>query len=276
VGDPQVTVMGGSNPYVAVVQQYKGEKGATATVTSFAATNDGQRESGTFIATDDGHGTQHEELQTSSGGVTRSETRHPDGSTDTFERHADGSTTTASSKDGVTQITHTDKDGNVTTATVKENGDCTGTACQVSMPADETGASDGCHLPLGRSGGPRRGNLIDPIGPYIYPEPDSPSRSPLLACVRQSIGEGSTTPSCPPSVVLCLEPPPFGSCGCSMPLPGGGPRPEDVCSQIQCADGSSCDPQTGACRGPSQDGLGGAFSPGAQPFPRPSAIILRP
>jgi len=279
VGDAQVTVRRGPNGDVGVqvAQNYANGAGGTATVTNYSVTIDGQKESGTFIVTDDGHETTHEERQNSSGEVTYSFTHNADGSTDTFASTPDGgSTTVTTSSDGVTHITHTDASGNVTTATVKENGDCVGAACQVSMPDDETGASDGCHLRAARPSGPRPGNLVDPIGPYIYPLPDSISGSPLQACLARSVGAGSTTPRCPPSVVLCLEPPPFGSCACGTPFHGGGPSNPTVCSQIQCPEGSSCDPQTGACRSYSSGGLAGAFSPGAQPFPRPPSIVLRP
>jgi hypothetical protein len=280
-GPPEVTVKTGphGNVGVQVLQHYTDGMGGTAVVSNYSVTVDGKRESGTYITTDNGKGTTHEERQNSRGQVTFSTTHHADGSTDTYESYSDGSSTSVSTdSNGVTHITHTDAEGNVTTATVKENGDCVGAACQASMPADESGASDGCHLRATRASAPRPGNLIDPVGPYIYPLPDSASRSPLLACVARSVGSGTTTPRCPPSVVLCLEPPPIGTCGCGMPLQGGGPSSPagEACTQIQCPEGDICDPQTGACRSYSASGLGGAFSPGAQPFPRPSAIVLRP
>jgi hypothetical protein len=261
------------NAGVQVAHQYTNETGGTATVTNYSVTVDGRQESGTFIVTDDGAGNTHQERQNSQGEVTSSFTQHSDGSTDTFQRNDDGSTfpvTTGS--DGTTHITVTDSKGNVTTATIKENGDCTGEACSTSMPDDESGASEGCNL---RAGGPRDSGRVpstDPLGPYIYPMPDSASGSPLLACVARSVGTGSTTPRCPPSVAFCLEPPPFGSCGCGTPFHGGGPidPAREACSQIQCPDGSSCDPGTGVCRSYSPSGGLGAFSPGAKPLPRPS------
>ena len=263
---------------VQVEHHYTNDTGGTATVTSYSVTVDGRQDSGTFIVTDDGAGNTHQEHQNSRGVVDSSFTQNSDGSTDTFERRDDGTTVSVTtSADGTSHITVTDSKGNVSTATIKENGDCTGEACSMSMSDAESGASEGCNLRAGSPSSSERVPLTDPLGPYVYPMPDSVTTPALLACVSRSVGAGSTTPRCPPSVAFCLEPPPFGSCSCGMPSQGGGPVDPGrmACSQMQCPDGSSCDPATGVCKSYSSGGGPGVFSPGAKPLPRPTIRPLR-
>jgi hypothetical protein len=265
------------NTGTQVAHQYKNDSGGRATVTVYSTIVNGEENSGIYITTNDGAGNTHEENQNAQGDVTSSFTKHADGSTDTFQRNSDGSTyAVTTNADGTTHITVTDSKGNVTTATIKENGDCTGKACSASMPSDESGVTEGCGLRAASSRGTGPRPLADPLGPLVYPSPDSPSASPLLACVARSVGTRNGGRRCPPSVALCLDPPPLGSCGCGTSSHGAPVNPKaGACSRIQCPEESACDPGTGACRAVSPSGLPGAFLPGMKPIPRPMLGLPR-
>jgi hypothetical protein len=259
------------NTGTQVTHEYTNNSGGTMSITNYSTIVDGQEESGTFVSTDDGNGNSHEELRNSKGEVVRSFSQHNDGSTETFERQKDGSSTTVKTdSQGVSTIEHTDKEGNVSTATVDENGKCKGAACSASTPVDDSGAAPACSLNPGNPLKTEEGLNSDPLGPYVYPQPESAGSNPLLSCLIGSLGSMSKT-KCPPSVAMCLEEPPDGTCGCGKPRQGAPERTfEARCAQMMCADGSSCDPQTGTCRSSSSGDPLAGLSPSVQPFAPPT------
>jgi hypothetical protein len=268
------------NTGTQVNHYYENDSGGTGIVSHYTTKIDGQESSGTGIRTNDGNGTIHEEYQDANGDVTFSYTEYPDGSTENFTKHEDNSATAVKTNaDGTSEITHTDKDGKVTTATVDANGKCEGKACTISTPAGEENLWGGCNT----FGNPKddNTNLVDPLGEEIYPNPETGgggTLDPLLSCLTAAIsGSGS---ECPPSVALCIEPPPEGSCGCGAGAGGGGPPassiPSGSCNAVMCPEGG-CNPQTGTC-----GGLGGGLASLCPPIGilqaagTPASITLKP
>jgi len=270
--DSKETVRFGPNGNTGtqVDHDYKNNSGGTAHVTQYSAIVDGKETSGTWIETNDGNGNLHQEYQDAKGDVRFSYDQHSDGTTETFEKADDGSATAVEThSDGTSDVTHTDSQGNVTTAKIDSNGECTGDACNASTPVDEFGPASNCSLQGNPKDDARNQATADPLGPYIYPAPDSPGTlsDPLLACLVSTLGSGSQ-PKCPPSVAFCLEPPPPGTCGCGVRPAGDATAfPSGRCNAIRCADGN-CNPQTGTCGSSSSNGVPGPQCPGVQP-PRP-------
>ena len=272
-GSSKETVRYGPNGNTAtqVDHQYTNGTGGTATVSTYTMKVNGQESSGTHIAIDDGAGWRHEEHQDAQGATTWEHTTHKNGDTETFSRSASGdSSHIVTHSDGTSEVTYTDSKGNVRTAKIGKDDVCTGEACDATMSVDDDHPmGEGCSIRVGRTGNSGRMPL-DPLGPYIYPDPDNPRPSPAMACIQRAVGRGSASPRCPPSVVLCLDPPPLGQCGCAKPDLGSPLPPRNACERVQCGEGASCDPSTGACRSFTKGGLPGAFSPGSKPLPRPS------
>jgi hypothetical protein len=260
------------NTGTQVTHEYTNSSGGTMTVSDYSVIVDGQETNGTHMQTNDGHGNTHEEIRNDQGETVFAYDEHGNGTTSSFQRNDDGSSTevTTDNNTGKSHVKHTDEDGNVTEADIKENGECTGAACSAaSTSVDDMGNTSGCSL----NPDPRKQQdftTVDPLGPYIYPSPDSVgSTNPLLACVISSLPTSGTR-RCPPSVVLCVEPPPLGSCSCVVPRRGTpfGDYASAQCARIQCAEGS-CDPKTGTCRSRGANSGLGRLTPGTNPGPKP-------
>jgi hypothetical protein len=261
-----------------VSHEYTSSEGMSVTVSEFTTTVNGVQSSGSSIQTNDGKGNTYYEVQNESGDVVFSFEEQSNGTVETYEKHQDGGATSVTTDgNGESDVTHTDSQGNVTTAHIKENGECEGTACSLSMPPDDYSATSNCSLHGNPIDDADEKLTADPLGPYIYPAEGSGSASdPLLACVVASMA--SLTPKrCPPSVALCIEPPPPGSCGCAGGATGAGgatpPPKSGQCAKMMCAEGS-CNPETGTCGsgGTMPDGSPGGLCPGIIP-PRPQIDI---
>jgi hypothetical protein len=244
-----------------VAHRYKNQSGGEMTITDYSGIQNGKEETGRHVSADDGSGNSYEQRFNEQGELVFEFKENADGSVSTFEKTDDGGgIAVATDKDGNSQVEVTDSQGNVKAATIDENGQCSGDACTASTPVDDTFRA-ACSPNNGDS--LRADPTVDPLGPYIYPSPDDSSRSPELDCMVASLG--SQPVACPPSVMLCLEPPPPGSCTCGQPHSGAGSGgiPSSRCHQIQCAEGT-CDPLTGICSQGGNSGPGGV-APGIQP-----------
>jgi len=265
-----------------VTHEYENDSGGKAARTDYSVIDgNGEEDGGTQVNTDDGNGNTSEELFDAQGQSVASFSEDPNGNTVSVQKTPGGGSVEVStdSETGVSTIEVTDADGNTTTATVAEDGSCTGAACDAdigssaSTPVDDNGWAPACAIHSNDPRVPDNSLTTDPLGPYIYPSPDSSEDNPLLACLSQSIASNDSESQCPPSVALCLEPPPPGSCECGKgranePLPSVSM----TCNQIQCADGSQCDPATGVCSSITVDGIFGGYSPGVNP-PGPLPIF---
>lgn len=231
----------------------------------------------------------------------RGTTESGDTVTYSLERRTDpgsGTTTTTESTsiDGVGSVSSTkttDSNGNVTsqstsvtiefddgsstttTTTVDANGNVTETVTETPAPvSDDSGSEedtattqpvddvivDECAAMLNQR--PDKGISITKIDTQIIPAVDSaPTDSAITACL------GGTTPltRCT-SAWMCLEGTVDSQCRCTRRAASGSAPPPygDVCRQITCNEGASCDPSTGTCT----TGTGGSvtFEP---PIPLP-------
>jgi hypothetical protein len=262
------------NTGTQVDHYYTDGAGGTGRVSQFTSVVDGQESSGTRIDTDDGQGNTHTEFRNSNDEVMSSFDMRSDGSSSSYEKHSDGGATAVETNaDGTSTVEHVDKDGNVTTAEIDENGACTGTACTASMPPGEEGLGNNCSL----HGNPQddlNEHTTDPLGPYIYPDPEGAGgrlADPMLACMLAALGSNSKS-DCPPSVAMCLEPPPPGVCGCGGALNPGVtlPKGSGRCNSMMCAEGT-CNPETGTC---TSGGGKGASCPGIFPPVGPAQMTI--
>jgi hypothetical protein len=246
-----------------VTHRYASPLGGEMIISDYSGIQNGEEESGRHVTGDDGSGNTFEQRFNDQGELVFEYRQDADGSTSIFEKTDDGGAIAVSTdSDGNSTIEVTDSQGNVTKATVDESGQCSGDACTASMPADDTfGAA--CSP---NTSDPLRGDpTVDPLGPYIYPSPDDTSNSTDLDCMIA--GLVSQPAECPPSVMLCLDPPSPGSCTCGQPPSGAssGGVPSSRCHQIQCAEGT-CDPLTGVCSPSPNSGPRGASPPIQRPI----------
>ncbi|MGB2714024.1 MAG: hypothetical protein WBC51_07585 [Vicinamibacterales bacterium] len=256
-----------------VDHHYTNAAGGTRTVTDYQMRINGKEDRGTYVVTHDGQGNMTQDRYDEDGELTFSVTDYGEGGTSTYQKNADGSSTTVTTdKNNVTTIVQTDKDGNKKEATIGPDGKCTGQLCDEKppppppppdpeTPVGEMDNTPACTLSLGDSLARDPDLTADPLGPYIYPTPDTAVADPQMMCLFASMSP--TAPErCPPSVALCVEPPPPGSCKCGTPqLNTVEANLAARCHVTMCAEGDSCDPLTGVCRSPASTGEGGISPP---------------
>jgi len=105
--------------------------------------------------------------------------------------------------------------------------------------------------------------------PWITPDPDDPGPSMLDECLEDYFDTQART--CPPSVILCLDPSSIDDCDC-VESPASALRGQSICNLVDCGADASCDPATGACVAAG----GGEIFPGiaaAPVFPLPDSLF---
>lgn len=101
------------------------------------------------------------------------------------------------------------------------------------------------------------------LGPWINPNPDAAPVGAMDSCLTSFVS--GQPAKCPPSVALCVNPPPPGSCGCSRTAPLGSlGRTMGTCAMMNCGPDGTCDPETGTCRSSSS----GSIFPGVRNPPK--------
>jgi uncharacterized membrane protein YkoI len=182
------------------------------------------------------------------------------------EIHEDGSKTEVAidRETGEVAKIETDKDGNqqVSECTLGSDGACR--AQTASQPVDEVlpqACQFGTRPDKQKASAAGRRDL----GPWILPHPDSAPAGAVDACLAAFANDPPA--ACPPSVAMCIDPPPPGSCGCGGSQGGGSPLPgsgSGFCAVVNCGADGSCNAKTGSCT----TGAGAVF-PGTPHPPRP-------
>lgn len=253
-GPSQEEVFYGPNGNVGtqVTHEYVNNEGGSKTITDYATIINGQEDVGRRIQEDDGNGNTYIERQDRNGNKIFSFRQNSDESSQSYEVNEEGVGVTVTvgpaDENGERNVTVQKDDGSdPDTGKLDSNGNCyTGSACGVLTPVDYPQISR-CNPPWQQRPEIDDSLETDPLGPYIYPSPDDTDENELLECIRASLSPESDT-DCPPSVMECLEPPPPNSCDC-----GAASTPQEIavqsaaCLNINCGEGSQCDPATGVC-----------------------------
>lgn len=207
------------------------------------------------------NGTLSKEVIVEQAGPTRTET--------TVEYDSNGNpisettTETTENNDGTETVTTTTTDANGNQTTTSSTGQST------KQPPDEYGSSP-CAEQLrdeltGHAG---FGRHVTKLETQIIPAIDAPVRITEDPCFPQG---GTHTPKRCASVWLCLEGNVDDNCRCRTTAGGGSvPRHSARCAQIICAEGATCDPETGGCR----SRTGGFYEPGLAPANPPLSLGL--
>jgi hypothetical protein len=198
-----------------------------------------------------------------SGGASFSSTT----STDANGNTTSTTETTVEYADGSTETWTTSTDANGKTTTSHSTTPATEEAAEEAADRVEEGMADHCSKLLADD--PRAANAgrpIDPLARYILPNPDAVSAAGDFGACLPNSGLGPT--KCL-SVMYCLEGSVDSLCRCAGTrgtLPAGVRG--GACQRITCADGASCDPETGTCR-TQGGGLDAAmkWQPGPLPLP---------
>ena len=225
-----------------VNHEYVNDAGEKLTIIHHATIINGEENNGTTTIHESPNGQTSTEFETDNGSVIIES--GPESNSVTQPTQSGGSVTTVYNDDTDNfTVTAYDSDGNeIGSATIEQDGSCTGNCDLDEIMSLFTPPDD--YIPLSSCAYPWTEDLssstlpdTDPLGPYIYPGPDSVQESELLNCITENLNQ--STEKCPPSVMLCFEPPPPGICGCGVnslfPLlantvsPGNGLRSKPRC-----------------------------------------------
>lgn len=194
--------------------------------------------------------------------------------------HPDGSRTeiAVDNATGDVVVIETDKDGNQTVQETNMN-DPTGETETTTVPASATQPPDDTYTASQCKHGPdlrqsSRSGAGGGLGPWILPHPDAVAVSD--SCLTAFFS--NPPKQCPPSVALCIDPPPAGTCTCGTiatgPLPDGAAA--GSCAIINCGPDSTCNPATGTCATPGGDAFPGISNPPKRQTLAGGAIVTGP
>jgi hypothetical protein len=263
--------------------EYQGPDGTKVTVSDYEQQTPGQApKQGTNVVVSNNEGTTTYNFEGAKGGEQRLEGMEHTSSDGRYSYHADFNSDGSSTETAIDNQTgdfatvETDANGNQKVTEGNINSE-TGETTTTTVPASTTQPPDGetiasqCNL-----GNRRPDKQLNPaaagLGPWIIPATDA---TPITDSCLTAFSNNSPQ-QCPPSVALCVDPPPAGSCTCGTPGqgPSGSLVPQNACAAINCGPDASCNASTGTCT----TGGGGSF-PGAIVRPvRPTLVggPLRP